>query len=132
MCPFIRKSTDDDNHAAPAGDARATPQASDAPGNAPDDSSGLRRLHLVFAGEVQGVGFRWTSQRSATNTGCTGWVRNERDGTVTLELQGTDDQIADYFGAFTRFYSRYPIKYVIEDKRELDPDPSERGFSVRY
>lgn len=115
MCPFIRKSTNDDGRDA-----------------ANDGSTGLRRLHLVFAGEVQGVGFRWTSQRSATTTGCTGWVRNERDGTVTLELQGTDDQIADYFGAFTRFYSRYPIKYVIEDKREMDVDPSERGFSVRY
>lgn len=120
MCPFIRKSTDDDNAAGSVEGATG--------GEAPK----LRRLHLVFAGEVQGVGFRWTSQRSATDTGCTGWVRNERNGTVTLELQGTDNQISDYFGAFTRFYSRYPIKYVIEEKEEMDPDPCEREFSVRF
>ena len=44
---------------------------------------------MRFRGEVQGVGFRWTSQLVADRVGCTGWVRNEDDGTVSSELQGT-------------------------------------------
>ena len=55
-------------------------------GDAPE---GVRRLRLRFCGEVQGVGFRWTSRIVADKTGCTGWVRNDSDGTVALELQGT-------------------------------------------
>ena len=83
--------------------SKSTEGAPDAQGDAT-----LRRLHLVYAGEVQGVGFRWASRLTAERLGCTGWVRNEPDGTVTQELQGTDDQIAAYFGAFAREKGRDP------------------------
>ena len=46
------------------------------------------RKHIVFHGEVQGVGFRWRAMRAAEMQGCTGWVRNEWDGSVTMEIQG--------------------------------------------
>ena len=51
----------------------------------PDDA---RRLHLRFVGQVQGVGFRWTSMGVARDLGLTGWVKNELDGSVTAEIQG--------------------------------------------
>ena len=38
---------------------------------------------------MQGVGFRWTTQALARAAGVGGWVRNEDDGTVSSELQGT-------------------------------------------
>ena len=91
----------------------------------------LRRLHLVFRGQVQGVGIRWTSQIKARKVGCTGWVHNERDGSVTMELQGTDDQIARYFGEFGRAYARYPIDYVIDDKKDIPVVDGEADFVVR-
>lgn len=91
----------------------------------------LRRLHLVFRGQVQGVGFRWTSQIKARKVGCTGWVHNERDGSVTMELQGTDDQIARYFGEFGRAYARYPIDYVIDEKVDIPVVDDEADFVVR-
>ena len=53
----------------------------------------LRRTRYRFVGQVQGVGFRWTSSRIASGLGLTGWVRNEYDGSVTCVLQGTDAQI---------------------------------------
>lgn len=93
---------------------------------------GTRRLGLVFRGEVQGVGFRWTSQHVAGESGCTGWVRNEDDGSVSMELQGTDDAISEFFGHFSNAYARYPIDYRIDSKVELEPVPGEVGFRVRY
>ena len=53
----------------------------------------LIRKHIVFYGYVQGVGFRYRARMAARETGCTGWVRNEYDGTVTMEIQGTERQI---------------------------------------
>ena len=38
------------------------------------------RKHIVFHGRVQGVGFRYL----------VGWVQNEWDGTVTMEVQGRE------------------------------------------
>ena len=51
------------------------------------------RKHIVFGGWVQGVGFRYRARTAAREIGCTGWVRNEYDGTVTMEIQGTEQQI---------------------------------------
>ena len=51
------------------------------------------RRHIVFRGWVQGVGFRYRARHAASLYGCTGWVRNEWDGSVTMEIQGTEAQI---------------------------------------
>jgi len=57
------------------------------------DIDGEVRLALVFDGTVQGVGFRWTTQSLANEAGVAGWVRNEPNGTVTAEMQGTGHAI---------------------------------------
>ena len=51
------------------------------------------RRRMRFTGWVQGVGFRWRARHAASLYGCTGWVRNEWDGSVTMEIQGTEEQI---------------------------------------
>ena len=91
-----------------------------------------RRLALRFVGEVQGVGFRWVSRRVANDIGLTGWVRNEWDGSVSMELQGTDDQIAAFFGRFPRGWGNFPPSYVIDEKEEIPTRDDEGLFRVRY
>ena len=51
------------------------------------------RKHLVFYGSVQGVGFRYRAIYAAQRFGCTGWVRNEWDGSVVMEIQGEEKAI---------------------------------------
>ena len=51
------------------------------------------RKHIVFYGSVQGVGFRWRAKSAAEYYSCTGWVRNEWDGSVSMEIQGTEEAI---------------------------------------
>ena len=53
------------------------------------------RKKIIFRGEVQGVGFRFRARSAAEHFGATGWVRNEYDGTVSMEIQGTEAQIAE-------------------------------------
>jgi acylphosphatase len=55
--------------------------------------NGIVRRALRFSGWVQGVGFRWRAEKAAAALGATGWVRNEPDGSVSMELQGTEAQI---------------------------------------
>ena len=45
------------------------------------------RKHIIFRGWVQGVGFRWRACQAAELYGCTGWVRNEWDGAVSMEIR---------------------------------------------
>lgn len=93
---------------------------------------GIRRLSVRFEGEVQGVGFRWCSQRAATQHGLTGWVRNERDGSVSMELQGTDAQLSEFFGALPRAWGRYCPAFVIAEKEDVAIVPQEDRFQVRF
>lgn len=51
------------------------------------------RKRIIFRGRVQGVGFRYTAKYLAQSLGLTGWVRNEYDGTVLLEIQGSEYMI---------------------------------------
>ena len=51
------------------------------------------RLLISFYGGVQGVGFRYRTRHAAQMYGCTGWCRNEWDGTVTTEMQGEPESI---------------------------------------
>ena len=51
------------------------------------------RRHISFTGWVQGVGFRYRTRHAASLYGCTGWVRNEWDGSVTMEIQGEPEAI---------------------------------------
>ena len=48
------------------------------------------RKRMIFHGQVQGVGFRYTAKYLARSLGLTGWVENEYDGTVILEVQGRE------------------------------------------
>ena len=47
------------------------------------------RKRFVFTGLVQGVRFRYRARHAAEMAGCTGWVKNEYDGSIVMEIQGT-------------------------------------------
>ncbi len=47
-----------------------------------------------ITGRVQGVGFRIWTQEEAEKLGLRGWVRNERDGSVTSLIAGSGEATA--------------------------------------
>ena len=87
------------------------------------------RRHYNFFGWVQGVGFRYTAQYAANAHGVTGWVRNEYDGSVTMEIQGSEEQIDKVVQAINN------ARYISIEKtlcRDTAVVPDETKFRVRY
>ena len=60
----------------------------------------MARLHynIRVNGRVQGVFYRASTVDTARRLGVTGWVRNEPDGSVYLEAEGTREQLEELLG----------------------------------
>lgn len=86
------------------------------------------RQHMKISGSVQGVGFRYRAKYAANSLGVTGWVRNEWDGTVELEVQGTLAQINKMLTLINQ--SPY-IKIDGIDRKNIPTDTHDTGFHVR-
>ena len=83
------------------------------------------RRRLVFSGAVQGVGFRYRARHAAQLYGCTGWCRNRWDGSVEMEIQGTEEQIDRVILAIEA--GRY-VRIENLVSRSLPPVEGERDF----
>lgn len=64
-------------------------------------------LFAIFKGQVQGVGFRYTTQNLAEKHQIKGTVRNLPDGSVELVAQGTQDQLDQFLAALDKEFSGY-------------------------
>ncbi len=53
----------------------------------------VEHYNITVSGRVQGVFFRVSTQREASRLGLTGFVRNEADGNVYVEVEGEQDII---------------------------------------
>ena len=85
------------------------------------------RIHYIFSGDVQGVGFRSAACWKARELGITGWVKNIYDGTVEMEAQGTLAELAALVEGL-----RHQLFIMVENiqSREI-PVIDEEGFHIR-
>lgn len=89
----------------------------------------MQRRQIIFSGRVQGVGFRFTAESIASNLNLTGWVKNNSDGTVTMEVQG------EYFNIYQLLKELTSDSYIqIENvnSRTIDLVTSETKFRTIY
>ena len=57
------------------------------------------RARVIVRGIVQGVNYRWFTQRRASELGLTGYVRNAPDGSVHMLVEGEREKIEQLLDA---------------------------------
>lgn len=87
------------------------------------------RRRVIFSGRVQGVGFRYTAQRLAEPQPVTGFVRNQADGTVELEAQGSPQAVGAYLAAVREQFTGYISDETVTD---LPVRGDDTEFAIRY
>lgn len=85
------------------------------------------RKRIIFHGRVQGVGFRYTAKYLARSLNLTGWVKNEWDGTVSMEVQGREKLIQKLLVGLNQGHF---ISIEWMDTEEI-PLENEHSFSVK-
>ena len=53
----------------------------------------MRTIQFRVSGKVQGVGFRYSTKKTALSLGISGWVRNRKEGDVEGVAQGLQEKI---------------------------------------
>jgi len=88
-----------------------------------------KRVHVVFSGRVQGVGFRFTAESEAASLGVVGWVRNLRGGDVEVVAEETEEILKDFVSRLESEFSGY-----IRDKEISWESPTGefKDFSIRF
>ncbi|MDX2343284.1 MAG: acylphosphatase [Acidimicrobiia bacterium] len=90
----------------------------------------IKAITAAVAGRVQGVGYRYTTQRVAADLGLDGWVRNQQDGTVSVMAQGPPTAVR----RLVAFLEQGPpaARVTSCEVNECPPNPDAAGFSVKY
>ncbi len=88
------------------------------------------RVHAIYGGRVQGVGFRFTAQRYANEIGITGYVRNLWSSQVEIVAEGGRKEVE----TFLERIRNGPLSHYIDD---VETHYSEytgqfRDFHIRF
>lgn len=90
----------------------------------------VRRVEATISGRVQGVSFRYYTQKEAQRLQLTGWVRNQPDGSVMTTAEGSEDALQ----RFVQFLHQGPaaarVSQVTTVWQEASGEFSQ--FEIRY
>lgn len=90
----------------------------------------MTSLQVLFEGNVQGVGFRWSVKQIAKGFDVTGWIRNLPDGRVELQASGEDAEVRAFVDAIGQSELRAHLRK--QDENVLAKPPVTRGFEIRH
>ncbi len=90
----------------------------------------IERRRVTYEGRVQGVGFRMTAKRLASNFATSGYVRNLNDGRVELVAQGEPEVVASFLGAVHREFG--DMIRNIQVAQETPDRGAPPGFTIHY
>ena len=84
----------------------------------------------LFAGRVQGVGFRYSTKNLAKGFDVLGWVKNLPDGRVELQIMGDEEELNDVIEEL----HDSPLGHHIQEQEERTVPLLEniQGFSIEH
>ena len=86
---------------------------------------------FLVSGSVQGVGYRFFTQRAARRLGISGYVKNLRDGRVEVYAVGTEALLDDFRTELWRGPSAASVSRVAVEQTAIDSQHSVE-FSIEY
>jgi acylphosphatase len=89
----------------------------------------MERRKVVYAGRVQGVGFRYTTASIARRYPVTGYVQNLRDGRVVVLAEGEGSDLDRFFADLEGTM----CSYIREKQSETGTGTKQfQGFQVQF
>ena len=88
----------------------------------------IERHRVLYSGDVQGVGFRYTATQLARAAGLAGYVRNLTDGRVELVAVGPPAAIREVLASLESEMAGHIEQTTVES----EPPTGASGFDIRF
>lgn len=87
------------------------------------------RYYIVCEGRVQGVGFRYFCQVTATQLNLTGYAHNMYNGMVEIEVQGDDNKVDSFIRTIKK--GNFFIRVDNISQKKIDLNLTEKKFIIK-
>lgn len=91
-----------------------------------------KRYRLLIIGKVQGVFFRDFAKQNANKFGLVGYVKNLRNGTLEIVVQGEDSKLQDYIKLCKRGPMFAKVDSVDVSEEQIDEAEEYEFFDIRH
>lgn len=88
------------------------------------------RYLIIVNGRVQGVGFRYFLQLTASKLNLTGWCKNLMNGDVEVEVQGLEKNVFSFVSETKKGNGFARVDDI--DVKDISVVENEKKFSVKY
>ena len=88
-----------------------------------------KRIHVLYSGKVQGVGFRYATQDIGRDLSIVGWVKNLGDGRVEAVAEAEEEVLKNFLSRIKSYFQQYIQKAEItwqESTAEFE------DFSIKF
>ena len=89
----------------------------------------IKRCIVHYRGRVQGVGFRFTAVRQSKGLSVHGYVKNESDGSVLMDVEGVTADVAELLRRIEMEMSGNIASINLDERR---PQNCDGGLVIRY
>ncbi len=89
----------------------------------------MKRLHIIYSGNVQGVGFRFIAERIAFDLKLNGWVRNNFNRTVEIVCEGDEGKLKEFLERIEESFSGYIRN---KDINWLEATAEFKDFGIKF
>ncbi|MEM3685371.1 MAG: acylphosphatase [Conexivisphaerales archaeon] len=87
-----------------------------------------KALEITVGGRVQRVGYRMFVQDTAQEAGLSGTVKNQKDGTVAIFIQGDEERISSFLDMIKN--PPEPAKVTTFETKDAELNPRIKGFTI--
>jgi acylphosphatase len=87
------------------------------------------RMRILIDGRLQGINFRYNTQRKARHLGLGGFVRTLSDGRIEIEVQGLEEKVSQLLAWCQEEPQSSHIRTIMY--RHDEPTDSSTDFEVR-
>lgn len=89
----------------------------------------MKRIHIIFSGKVQGIGFRYRTLNLAEKMAINGWVKNLSDDEVEMMAEAEEKNLQDFIAEIKKYFQNYIQDVQLEWQK---PTGEFQNFQVRF